>query len=75
MLWRLLNHKDAKNFTFKVLVRSPEKAKLFDKFGVEAVVGSLADLDKLEMFSEEADYVFAIVRRITFPSHSWPVEY
>lgn len=65
MLWRLLSHKDAKDFSFKVLVRSPEKAKLLcDKFGVEAVVGSLADLDKLEQFSEEADYVFAIVRRI-----------
>ncbi len=74
MLWRLLNHKDAKNFTFKVLVRSPEKAKLFGKFGVEAVVGSLADLDKLEKFSEEADYVFAIVRRLTFPSPSWRME-
>ncbi|KLO17101.1 NAD-binding protein [Schizopora paradoxa] len=61
VLWRLLSHKDAKDFSFKVLVRSSEKAKLLcDKFGVEAVVGSLADLDKLEKFSEEADYVFAI---------------
>jgi len=60
VLWRLLNHKDAKDFKFKVLVRSGEKAKLFESFGVEAVVGSLADLDKLEKCAEDADFVFAI---------------
>ncbi|KLO17100.1 NAD-binding protein [Schizopora paradoxa] len=57
VLWRLLNHKDAGKYTFKALVRSPEKAKPFDKFGVEAVVGDLAEHEKLEKLCEEADYI------------------
>ncbi|EJD06859.1 NAD-binding protein [Fomitiporia mediterranea MF3/22] len=60
VLWCLLNHKDAKNFDFKVLTRDPAKAKLLEeKFGVEAVVGSNSDLDKIETLSQEADYVIA----------------
>ena len=61
VLWRLLNHKDAGKYTFKVLVRSPERAKLFDKFGVEAVVGDLKEHEKLEKLCEEADYVINTV--------------
>ncbi|EJD06860.1 NAD-binding protein [Fomitiporia mediterranea MF3/22] len=58
VLWRLLNHKDAKNFHFKVLVRDPAKAKLLqEKFGVEAVVGSHSDADKVETLAHEADCV------------------
>ena len=65
MLWRLLNHKDAKNFDIKVLVRNAEKAKLLqEKFGVQAVVGSHADLDKIEALAEEADYVITTVRKV-----------
>ncbi|KAI5122913.1 hypothetical protein M0805_007591 [Coniferiporia weirii] len=61
VLWRLLYHKIASDFNFKVLVRSAEKAKLLATlFGVEAVVGSHADEDKLESLADEADYVFAI---------------
>ncbi len=71
MLWRLLNHKDASNFTFKVLVRSPEKAGLFGQFGVEAIVGSLADLDTLEKLSEESDYVVNTVSSLPGSSHSF----
>ncbi|KAL5486104.1 hypothetical protein ACEPAI_7148 [Sanghuangporus weigelae] len=60
ILWRLLNHKDAKSFNIKVLVRNPEKAKLLqEKFAVEAVVGSHADVDKLEALASEADYVIS----------------
>ncbi|KAI5122914.1 hypothetical protein M0805_007592 [Coniferiporia weirii] len=59
VLWRLLHHEDARNFIFKVLVRSEEKAKLLTTlFGVVAVVGSHADEDKLESLADEADYIF-----------------
>ena len=62
VLWRLLNHKDAKNFSIKVLVRNTEKAKLLqEKFGVEVVVGSYADLDKIEELADEADYIITTV--------------
>ncbi|EJD06861.1 NAD-binding protein [Fomitiporia mediterranea MF3/22] len=60
VLWRLLNHKDAKNFDIKVLVRDPAKAKLLqEKFGLEAVVGSHSDSDKVESLAQQADYVIA----------------
>lgn len=63
VLWRLLHHKDAANFNLKVLVRSAEKAKIFsEKFGIDAIVGSYQEEDKLENLAAEADYVFAIVR-------------
>ncbi|KAL5519747.1 hypothetical protein ACEPAG_1407 [Sanghuangporus baumii] len=60
ILWRLLNHRDARTFNIKVLVRNPEKAKLLqEKFGVEAVIGSHADVDKIEGLVSEADYVIS----------------
>ena len=62
VLWRLLHHKDAKNFTLKALVRNPEKAKLLrDKFGVETVVGSHADANKIEELAAESDVVISTV--------------
>lgn len=70
MLWRLLHHKNSANFELKILVRSPEKAKIFkEKFGIDAVVGSHRDEDKLEKLAAEADYVFAIVRKTTSSGH------
>ena len=43
-------------------VRSPEKARrLEEEFGVKTVVGTLADLDKLEQLSEQAHIVISIV--------------
>lgn len=66
VLWRLLHHKNSATFDLKILVRSPEKAKIFkEKFGIDAVVGSHRDEDKLENLAAEADYVFAIVRKTT----------
>jgi len=58
ILYRLLNHKDAATFDIIILVRSPEKAKAFEKYGVTAIVGSYSELDKLEDLSAQADYVF-----------------
>lgn len=70
VLWRLLHHKNSANFDLKILVRSPEKAKIFnEKFGIDAVVGSHRDEDKLEKLAAEADYVFAIVRKTTSSGH------
>ena len=46
----------------KILVRDPVKARTFkEKFGIDAVVGSHKDVDKLETLTSEADYIFAIV--------------
>ncbi|EJD06863.1 NAD-binding protein [Fomitiporia mediterranea MF3/22] len=60
VLWRLLNHKDAKNFNINLLVRDPSKAKLLqEKFGVEAIVGSHSDADKIEALAEQADCIIA----------------
>ena len=43
-------------------VRSPEKARsLESEFGVKTVVGTLADVDKLENASEQAHLVISIV--------------
>ena len=52
-----------------MLVRSAEKAKLLENFNVRAVVGSLADLDKLESLAAEADYVFNIVSAFRVPEY------
>ena len=43
-------------------MRNPEKAKLLQQFGVQAIVGSNSDIDKLEALAAEADCVITTVR-------------
>lgn len=45
-----------------MLIRSPEKAKKLEAFGVKPVVGSFKDLALVEKLSEEAHVVFSLVR-------------
>ena len=46
-------------------VRSPEKAqRLTSEFGLKTVIGTLADLDKIEQLSEQAHLVISIVSAI-----------
>ncbi|KZT03270.1 NAD(P)-binding protein [Laetiporus sulphureus 93-53] len=59
VLAHLLRHPDVGTFDITALVRSPEKARKLEAFGVRSVVGSLDDFDKLEALSEQADVVFS----------------
>ncbi|GBE86891.1 NAD(P)-binding protein [Sparassis latifolia] len=60
VLTRLLAHPSAQTFGITVFLRSAEKAKLLESdFGVKAVVGTLAELDKLEAQAEAAHVVFS----------------
>ncbi|KZT66769.1 NAD(P)-binding protein [Daedalea quercina L-15889] len=59
VLARLLNHPSASTFEITVQTRSPEKAKLFEKFGVKAVVGTNDDVVQLEGLAEQAHVVFS----------------
>jgi len=61
VLERLLDHPDADTFEITVLVRSPEKAENFKKFGVNPVVGSFNDTQLLEDLTAAADVVFDTV--------------
>ena len=62
MLARLLMHPNASNFEITAIVRSAEKAKKLEKFGVKTVVGSFkTDLDVVEKLSEQAHVVFNCV--------------
>ncbi|KAH9949982.1 hypothetical protein B0H21DRAFT_706690 [Amylocystis lapponica] len=58
VLQRLLQHPHAANFEITALLRSEQKAKILDTYGVHVVVGSLADTDKLESLASHADVVF-----------------
>ncbi|KAL7278991.1 hypothetical protein ACG7TL_006823 [Trametes sanguinea] len=58
---RLVTHPNAANFDITTLIRSPEKAKFVkEKFGVNVVEGSNADLDKLTQLAEQADIVLNV---------------
>ncbi|KAI9061094.1 NAD-P-binding protein [Trametes sanguinea] len=60
VLQSLLQHPKASTFEITALVRSAEKVKTFrEKFGVNAIVGSYAELDKLGSLAGEADVVFS----------------
>ena len=62
MLIRLLEHQNAATFDITVLVRDGSKAKTLEsQFGVEAVVGTHQDLDKIEHLAENAHVVFHLV--------------
>ncbi|KAI0360027.1 NAD-P-binding protein [Trametes cingulata] len=57
VLTDLLNTKEDSTLDITVLTRSPEKAQLFERFGVSTVVGSLDDVEKLEAIAEQSDVV------------------
>ncbi|GBE86900.1 NAD-P-binding protein [Sparassis crispa] len=60
ILTRLLVHPSAKTLDITVFLRSAEKARLLEAdFGVKAVVGTLAELDKLEANAAAAHAVFS----------------
>ena len=61
VLTRLLEHPNVNSFQITTLVRSPEKAEKLKSLGVNAVIGSLLELDKVEKLASEADVVFATV--------------
>ncbi|KAK7692428.1 hypothetical protein QCA50_004053 [Cerrena zonata] len=58
VLHRLLQHPSAKTFDISALVRSQEKAKKLEAFGVKAVVGSLDDYDLVEELTSQAHVIF-----------------
>ena len=61
VLARLLEHPSASTFDITVLVRSEEKAKKFESFGVKTVIGSFKDPALVEKLTGNAHVVFAIV--------------
>ncbi|GBE88351.1 hypothetical protein SCP_1301660 [Sparassis crispa] len=58
VLTRLMKHPNASNFDITVLVRSEEKAKKLEAFGVHTVIGSFGDTEKLEALASKASIVF-----------------
>ncbi|CDO74489.1 hypothetical protein BN946_scf184979.g44 [Trametes cinnabarina] len=59
VLERLLKHPSSNTFDITVIVRNAEKAKILEsKFGVNVVIGTHQDLDKLEACAENAHIVF-----------------
>ncbi len=65
VLARLLEHPNASAFDITVFVRDARKAGIAEsKFGLKAIVGTLADEDKLESLAENAHIVFSCVRMV-----------
>ncbi|RDX55339.1 NAD-P-binding protein [Lentinus brumalis] len=61
VLARLLNHPERKNFDITALVRDEAKAKILStKFGLNTVIGTHQDLDKVASLAEAAHIVFNI---------------
>lgn len=68
VLTKLLSHPLSETFRVTVLVRAAEKATQFRKMGIQAVVGSYANLELLKELSSNADLVVACVSEdIFFP--------
>ena len=65
MVSRLLDHPQAASFEIKALIRSKEKSSAFEKVGIQAVVGSLDELEKVEALASGADVVFSMVINIS----------
>jgi hypothetical protein len=61
VLSRLLAHPSISSYKLKTMVRAQDKAEKLKNFGVESVIGSYADLDKLEQLGAEADVFIEIV--------------
>ena len=70
VLQRLLDHPKKDTFEITALVRSVDKAKLLNTLGINTVVASLADLDKLTELAAASDVVIHTV--IIFPSSLVP---
>lgn len=62
MLSRLLSHPNKDTFEITALVRSEEKAKKLESFGVKTVIGSYEDMALVERLAEDAHVVFSCVR-------------
>ena len=79
MLSRFLKHSNSSSFNITALVRSSEKAKKLEAFGVTPVVGSHADVALVEKLSSKADVVIATVGFfIIYPivdKYSWFLNY
>ncbi|KAK7690529.1 hypothetical protein QCA50_005627 [Cerrena zonata] len=58
VLYRLLQHPSAKTFDITVLVRSQEKAKKLESFGVKTAIGSLDDHALVEELASKAHVTF-----------------
>lgn len=65
---RLLEHPKASDISITALVRSEAKAKKLETLGVNAVIGCLSDLDKLETLASQADATFNVVSTVTSKS-------
>ena len=61
VLSRLLSHPSRDTFEITALVRSEDKAKKLETFGVKTVVGSFTDLPLVERLAENAHVVFSTV--------------
>jgi len=59
VLARLLSHPSRDTFDIFAIVRSQDKAKKLETFGVRAVVGSTKDLALVEELAEQAHVVFS----------------
>ncbi|KAI0091097.1 NAD-P-binding protein [Irpex rosettiformis] len=59
VLARLLAHPSKDTFDITVLVRSEEKAKKLETFGVKTVIGSYTDTALVEQLAEKAHVVFS----------------
>jgi nucleoside-diphosphate-sugar epimerase len=54
------------NTSMTVLVSSEEKAAKLNSLGIATIVGSHADLDKIEKAASESDVVFACVSLVIY---------
>lgn len=61
MLQRLLDHPKRDTFEITALVRNADKAKLLNTLGINTIVASLSDLDKLTEFAATSDVVIHTV--------------
>ena len=73
VLSRLLAHPSRDTFEITAIVRSAEKAKKLEEFGVKTVVGSLKDAALVEQLSENAHIIFSIVRIASQNSSKHPL--
>ena len=74
MLARLLEHPSTDTFDITVLVRDANKAQILEsQFGVNAVVGTHQDLDKIESLVENAHAVFHLVSRRLITDYAWHI--
>ena len=62
VLARLLSHPKRDTFNITALVRSEEKAKKLESFGVTPAVGSFQDTSLVRRLAEQAHVVFSCVR-------------